>query len=311
MPEDLGRQTAGKRIIKRDDVNCWLWLLELTTEQEHPDTVESFRFAEYEKQADGVWMLSSRFIPPLLCVGKTPFLKPELTQLAHKLESYHYHLTQEIAAIYLSGSDLINARQSLKSVVQIQRFLNNLFAEITPHPYVVYEQLKSFYVELCFYHNVTPHAATAAYRHEKLAEIFLETFELLNEQLQCSQRRSPYLPFTLQGGALSAVLPESIREAKEIYLLVQKGGITATVNLDGLKIAARSRIPVVHKFYLQGITLKRLERPPFQHSFGPEVDLYQLTLGEEWDHALQELALGFYADSKYAAEKFFLYWRAI
>ena len=312
LPENSGSDNTGQQIIKRNNISYWRWSLELTTEQENPDTVESFHLAEFEKQADSSWRLSSRYMPPLarLC-RSVPFLKQELTELGQKLEAYHYQLTQEIAAIYLSGSDLVNARQCLKSVVQIQRFLANLFAQISPHPYTVYEQLKHFYVELCFYHDNTPQAAAAPYRHEHLAELFRETFELLHEQLQLNQMRSPYLPFTLSGGVIRANLPESIRKAKEIYLLVQKAAITKAVSLEGLKIAAVTRLAIVHKFFLQGIPFKRIDRPPFQHSFGPEVDIYQLSPGDEWDHALKELALCFYTDPKFTEEKFFLHWRAV
>ena len=311
LPDEQGMRDDARQTVKQDNVNCWFWSLELTTEQENPDTLESFYLADFEKQPDGMWRVSKRYIPPLACLGAVPFLKDELTGLIHRIEAYHYQLTQEITAIYLSGSDLINAKQCLKSVVQLQRFLANLSEQITPHPYTVYEQLKHFYVDLCFHHNATPRAATVPYRHERLAEIFNETFELLNEQLRLSQLRSPYLPFTQTGGLIRATLPEAIREAKEIYLLVQKSGISKSVNLDGLKVAAVSRVPVVHKFYLQGVPVKRIDRAPFQHSFGPEVDIYQLAEGEEWDHALNELAVGFYADPKYAEEKFFLYWRAV
>ncbi|MGZ4953774.1 MAG: type VI secretion system baseplate subunit TssK [Methylobacter sp.] len=309
--EDSGDRDAGQSTIKRDNVNCWRWLLELSSEQENPDTLESFRLAEFEKQPNGSWRLSSRFIPPLMSLGSVPFLKEELTGLVHKLEAYHYQLTQEIAAIYLSGADLVNAKQCLKSVVQIQRFLANLFTQISPHPYTVYEQLKCFYVDLCFYHNKTPQFATAPYRHEQLVDVFRETFGPLNDQLQLSQLRSPYLPLTQLGGIIQANLPASIREAKEIYLLVQKGEVTKAVGLDGCKIAAVTRIPIVHKFYLQGIPFKRMERVPFQNSFGPEVDIYQISPGEEWDYALDELAFGFYADPKFIETNFFLYWRSI
>jgi type VI secretion system protein ImpJ len=311
LPENSSEHEAGRQISERDNVSCWLWSLDLSTEQESDDTVESFRLVDFTKQPNGAWQVSSRYVPPLMSLSSVPFLKEELTELVRNLEAYHYHLTQEITAIYLSGTDLVNAKQCQKSVVQILRFLANLFAEISPHPYHVYEQLKGFYVELCFYHNITPQFATTPYRHEQLALVFREIIAPLNEQLQFSQSRSPYLPFVLMGGIVRVTLPISIREAKEIYLLVQKGLVNKNINLDGLKIAAVTRIPVVHKFYLQGITIKRMDRPPFQHSFGPEVDIYQLSIGEEWDHALNELAVGFYADPKFVEEKFFLYWRSV
>ena len=311
LPDNSGLGESGQKIIKRDNVNCWLWPLELSTEQQHPDTQESFHLGDFEKQPDGSWRLSSRYIPPLACLGSVPFLQDELTALAHKLEAYHYQLSQEITAIYLSGSDLVNAKQCLKSVVQTQRFLANLLAQISPHPYQVYEQLKSFYIDLCFYHNDAPQFAIATYRHEQLFEVFREILVPLNEQIKFSQTRSPYLPFTVAGEMVQANLPVSIREAKEIYLLVQKSSVTQTTSLDGFKIAAITRLPIVHKFYLQGIPCKPLERPPFQHSFGPEVDVYQLSAGEEWDYALNELALGFYGSPNLSDASYFLHWRFI
>ena len=310
IPENGGEQNTGKQTVERNHVSCWLWSLELSTEQEHHDTVESFRLGEFEKQANGAWQLSSRYIPPLMALGSVPFLKEELKTLVHKLEAYHYQLAQEITAIYLSGTDLTNAKQCQRSVVQILRFFANLFAEVSPHPYEVYEKLKNFYIEVCFYQDSSPQFAMTPYRHEQLAKVFQEILVPLNEQLKFNQTRSPYLPFEALNGMVSVKLPESIREAKEIYLLVQKGSVTKNVSLEGLKIGAVSRIAIIHKFYLQGINIKRVDRPPFQHSFGPEVDIYQLAEGEEWDYALNELAAGFYADPKFSDEKFFLYWRS-
>lgn len=310
LPENSGEQNTGWQTIERDNVSCWFWSLELSTEQEQHDTLESFRLGEFEKQANGSWQLSSRYVPPLIAMGLVPFLKQELTALVHKLEAYHYQLTQEITAIYLSGTDLTNAKQCQRSVVQILRFLANLFAEISPHPYEVYEKLKNFYVEVCFYQDSTPQFAMTPYRHDQLAKVFQEILAPLSEQLKFNQTRSPYLPFEVLNGIVSVKLPDSIREAKEIYLLVQKGSVTKNISLEGLKIGAVSRIAIIHKFYLQGINIKRIDRPPFQHSFGPEVDIYQLAEGEEWDYALNELTAGFYADPKFAEEKFFLYWRS-
>lgn len=310
VPENSGEQDIGRQSVERDNVRCWIWSLDLSTEQEHHDTLESFRLGEFEKEANGSWQLSPRYIPPLMCLGSVPYLKQELSNLVHKLEAYHYQLTQEITAIYLSGADLANAKQCQRGVVQVLRFLANLFAEISPHPYEVYEQLKSFYVEMCFYQDSTPQFAMAPYRHEQLAQVFHEILSPLNDQLKFNQTRSPYLPFEVLNGVVRVNLPTTIREAKEVYLLVQKGSVTKSVSLDGLKMAAVTRISVIHKFYLQGIPIKRVDRPPFQHSFGPEVDIYQLAEGEEWDYALNELTAGFYADPKFADEKFFLYWRS-
>ena len=309
LDEESNFEKSNQRITKRDGIDCWMWSLELSTEQEHPDTLESFCLAEFEKLPDGLWQYSKTYIPPLISLGAVPFLKEELMALMNKFEAYHHQLNQEIAVIYLSGSDLINAKQCLKSVVQTQRFLANLLFQISPHPYEVYEKLKYFYVDLCFYHNEEPQYALTPYRHDHLFDVFNEILIPLGEQLKLNQTRSPYLSFVVSENLVQASLPVAIREAKNIYLLVQKSNITQLFSLDNFKIASISRLPIVHKFYLQGIPFKRLERPPFQHSFGPEVDIYQLTIGEEWDNALIELSIGFYVNPQLMSAKYFLHWR--
>jgi type VI secretion system protein ImpJ len=256
-------------------------------------------------------LLSTAYIPPLGCFGSLPFLKDDFKQLKVKLEGYHYQLTQEVAAIYLSGADLFNTRESLKSVVNILRFLGNLLAEINVHPYTMYERLKSFYVDLAFYHNNTPDFSTSCYRHNELAEVFNEILVPLSYEIQFTQTRIPYLPFILANGIYQVILPIEIRQAKEFYFLVQNAGVNQSISIDGIKLAAISRIPIVHKFYLQGITLKKIDRPPFQHSFGPEIDIYQISQGDEWDFALNELVIGFIPDSSFSKEKFFLNWRSV
>ncbi len=309
--EPINSTAENKNIVKYGNVNCWLWQLDLSTEQEHSDTLETFHFADFQKQADSSWLLSTAYIPPLGCFGSLPFLKDDFKQLKVKLEAYHYQLTQEVAAIYLSGADLFNARESLKSVVNILRFLGNLLAEINVHPYTMYERLKSFYVDLAFYHNNTPDFSTSCYRHDELAEVFNEILVPLNHEIQFNQSRIPYLPFVLANGIFQVTLPIEIRQAKEFYFLVQNAGVNQSISIDGIKLAAISRIPIVHKYYLQGIILTKIDKPPFQHSFGPEIDIYQLSQGEEWDCALNELVIGFVPDSSFLSEKFFINWRTV
>lgn len=308
-PYENDERFEGKTLVDKNGIACWDWPVVLSTEQEHSTSHATMRLAEFSKAPDGQWTLASRYIPPLMQIGTSPFLQTEFNTFSQQLEAYHYQLTQEMSAIYLSGENLINAKLCLKSVVTVLRLVTNLRNQIHLHPYLVYEELLRFYVDLCFYRNITPQYATEAYRHEQLAECFRQIFDPLKELLQLTQSRSPYLPFTRSEGIIRVNVGSDIREAREVFLLLQKTGVTQVVHLDNIKIAAVSRIPMVHKFALQGISIKRIDRPPFQHSFGPEVDIYQLNLSEEWDYAVKEQGLGFYAEPAFEQIKFFLYWR--
>jgi len=85
--------------------------------------------------------------------------------------------------------------------------------------------------------------------------------------------------------------------------------VSEVVSMEGVKLASRARLPIVHSLALQGIPFRKIERPPFQHGFGSEVEFYLLREGEEWDHALREGAVAFFDSPALANAKAYLYWR--
>ncbi len=292
-----------------DDIPRKVRQLTLSSERADPNALETMKIVEFEKDPDGVWKLSPNFIPPLLQVGTTPFLKAELDELTRMMDAFHFKLTQEIAASYLSGDSLLNAKLCLKRVLNFKRFLADLFAQVHVHPYYVVEELTQLYTDVCFYRDTTPANIEIPYDHDRLAPAFRRLFESLKEQIHLAQRRSTYLPFELGDGVYRIALPAEMREAKEIYLLVQKEQVRKAAPVKDFKMSSFSRLPLVHKLALQGIPFKKIDHPPFQHTFGPEVDIFRIVEGEEWDHALRELSVAFYPSPDFADTRFYLYWR--
>jgi type VI secretion system protein ImpJ len=127
--------------------------------------------------------------------------------------------------------------------------------------------------------------------------------------MQLVRTLPPYLPFELVDNIYQVKLPDEIRQATNVYLLAQKDRIITQLSLDELKLAGFSRLPVVHKMALQGIPFKKVEHPSFQHSFGAEVEFYQLREGEEWDHALNETTVAFYNRPELRGTTFYIFWR--
>ena len=285
-----------------------VYQLALSSEQSQPGAFETIKLAEFEKDPEGTWMLSRKFIPPLLQVGTSPFLMTEFDQFGDALELFQYNLALD-AASYLSGAGLFRVEQCLKSVYQTQRFMANLRSQVHMHPYYVYEALKNFYIEVCFYKSVVPEHFASPYKHDELAICFQEILGPLEEQMKLVEVESPYLPFLFRDGLYQIQLPPEMREAKEVYLLVQKSQVSKVVSLEDLKLASISRIPLVHRLALQGVPLEKVDQPSFQHSFGPEVDFFRVIQGEEWDHALSELSLSFYDQPQLKEMDFYIYRR--
>jgi type VI secretion system protein ImpJ len=301
---------AGRRPTDTDTLDRVVQRVVLSSEQTHPDALQTFKLAEFEKDPEGVWHLAQDYLPPLLQVGTSPFLAGPLEDLGKLVELFHQQLEEDIAASYLGGEGLFSAKQCLRGVYNIRRFLANLRAQIHYHPYHVYEALKQFYIEVCLYKGTTPEHVEAPYLHDDLATCLRQVTEPLIAQIQVSRGKTPYLQFEKREGLfIVPQLPQEVRLAKELYFLVQKPRVSEVVSLEGVKLASRARLPIVHQLALQGIPYRKIERPPFQHGFGSEVEFYLLREGEEWDHALREGNVAFFDAPGLANAKAYLYWR--
>ena len=282
--------------------------LVISADQTTPGALETLKIAEFKKQPDGKWMMSGQYIPPMIQVGLSPFLIDRLEELNQALELFHYNLALD-ASGYLSGENLTSVRQCMKNSLKMQRFIANIKEQIHCHPYFVYEALNEFYTEVCYYRKAMPENVTAPYKQEGLYACFSRIIDPLIKQMQIMEEKSPYLPFGFKDGIFSINLPGEIRQASDIYFLVQKGHVTDRLDLSNLKLGSFSRIALIHKMALPGVPLKKTEKPPFQHSFGSEVEFFKIIEGEEWDHALRTLSLSFYNQETFTGVEFFLYWR--
>jgi len=279
----------------------------LSSEQDYPNVIETLKLAEFLKSPQGIWQISRDYIPPLLQMGTSPFLRSEIDALSEALTLFQYNLYMD-AVSYLSGDSLSSVKQCLKSVFRTQRLLANLVSQVHLHPFFFCEELLTLYTEVCFYRNTTPENITSAYNHDQLASLH-NIIDLINKQMQMVRSLPPYLPFELSDNIYKVKLPDEIRQATNVYLLAQKDRVISRLSLDDLKLASLSRLTVVHKMALQGIPFKRVEHPSFQHSFGAEVEFYLLKEGEEWDHALNEMMVAFYNRPELKDTAFYIFWR--
>lgn len=283
----------------------------LGSDQTHPNAVYTFKLADFDKSIEGVWSLSEDYVPPLVQVGTSPFLARLIERLGRAIELFQQRLREDIAASYLGGEGLMGAKTCLKAVYKIERLIANTKAQVKFHPFHLYEALKVFYAEVCVYQDVTPEEITAPYLHDDLAGCLKKITKPLFERLNVSKGKTPYLTFERKDGVFQLTpIPQEVRLAKEVFLLLQKPKVSEVVSFDGVKVASRTRLPVVHQLSLLGIPAKKIERPPFQHQFGAEVEFYKLTQGDEWDQALRESNIAFFDSPAMAKVKAYLYWRS-
>jgi type VI secretion system protein ImpJ len=272
--------------------------------------IQTFGLADFRKHAEGTFSLSTDYVPALIQTGTSPFLMDLLDQIDKQVESFHFKLVQQIAATYLSGESLQRSREVLRAVYRLQSFLKNLKTQVKFHPYYVLEALKDFYTELCFYQDTTPEHASEAYLHHDLAACINKVAQPILTMLKQVRAESPYVSFEQKDGMfVVSQLPERVLNASQVFFLIQKERVGDRFDIERLKLASVNRLSIVHHLSLVGVPVERIERPPFQHTFGPEVEFYQITGGEEWDYALKDMSLAFYEQPEYKGLKTSIYWR--
>lgn len=308
--ETLG--AAGNRVYDGDPrvVERVLHRAHLSISDKHDRASGTLKLGDFAKEADGAWRLSAAYIPPLLQVGTTPYLEHPLAELEARILNLEPQLVAQLQDTFLRPERLQAIRRCLAELYQTLALLADRKFKVPLHPYQLFSGLRRLLHELCTFHEVIPDQLAQAYRHDDLGGCFGELFAALTRHLKPVYTRSTHLRFMKSNGLFSlGGLPEEVKSSQEVYLLIQRQTLHERIDLAEVKVSCTSRLALIHRLVLRGVPFKHLERPPFQHTFGPEVDFYKLQGGEEWNNVLRESSLSFYVHPVLENANAFLFWR--
>ncbi|MGK3983866.1 type VI secretion system baseplate subunit TssK [Sorangium sp. So ce136] len=262
----------------------------------------------------GSLYLSGDYVPPLLQVGKSPFLRALLKEQVDLLKNFEADRRAELRDAALRGEGRASARRCQLAAYRLRTLLADHAREIHLHPYHLLEALRAFYLELCLFQDVEPaDLDPKTYHHHDLAGCFNRLRDRIAELLHRRPVLSPELvPFQQKEGErlfVAAPLPDALKRAAEVYLLVERRDAYTKAPLRGLKLASPSRLDFVHKRALRGVELTPVQHPP-SHAFGPNVDFHVIRRDDEWEQALRDGALAYYGSSPFEAISLSLGWRA-
>ncbi|WP_428261493.1 type VI secretion system baseplate subunit TssK [Haliangium sp.] len=291
------------------EVSRLIHRLELSTHPWLDQARQSMKLAELDRRADGDWELGP-YIPPLLQVGTNPFLQALTQELFQTLTHLDAQLGGQLADAFLGGEHVTRLRRAQVAVHRLRAFLADSENQIHLHPYFFLSSLRELYLEACLLQNLAPQPSPVVYDHDALASCFGQMRRLLMERLRLAPASSARLAFTRDGHRFVAgPFPEGLTRAREVYLVIQHA-MGEPPNLDEVKLASPTRLDIVHVNALTGVAFHKLAGPGFAHTFGPGADLYRLELGEEWQQAVRESALAFYARPHLTHLSAALSWRA-
>jgi type VI secretion system protein ImpJ len=290
--------------------------VELSTFPTSATSMQSFKLAEFRCGADGVWSLDLDYLPPSLQVGVTPVFDRYIERMTAVQRSFQQQLMSEVQSNHLSGDSQATARQCLRGIYAFEAMLIDLKNEVHHHPYEVYRALRDLYIDICIWSGTNPGWARPdtnkdhwAYHHEDLAASFTEMLDEASRLLTVGRQEIPYVEFTRQEGLYVCNLDKKLKRARDVYFLIQKPQVSANIDVRRVKLAAPSRIQIVHDHALQGIPFTHLERPPFHHGLSSSVEFYSVTPGQEWDHAIRDGQVVLFANPQLAGTRLYIYGR--
>ncbi len=186
----------------------------------------------------------------------------------------------------------------------------NMDRNIITHPYYLYEKLTHFLNALALMFLDLPDFNVIPYQHDKLSPLFSKLVELLIQYLKPKNEKLSSIKFEKkQNCYVSERMPQDLYETSEIYLVAQYSDPKIKAPIEGLRMAAHSRLFNVHRFALTGVVLLRLESAPFNNNFSRHAHVYKIQKDSEWDHALAEGKVAFSVDNDFHEVQGFIYWR--
>lgn len=283
--------------------------LELSTESNAHTVKAVMKLAEFERDLENRWKYCEEYIPPSLTTSGNPFFSRFFIELKTKLEQFQSSLELESTTGQSFEGHTLETKLCLLEIAKMRRLLLNIELQVASHPYFLYEAFSHYLDTIALFYSDKTNFKLIPYQHEKLGPLFLKMMEALKldevgdqnvSRLQFEKRDNCYV---------SEKLPMELQDAKEVYLIMQKVETTGNPNIEGVKLAAYSRLLNTIIFGVPGISLIRLERAPFNHSFSKRANIYSVERDIEWGHALKEGRLAFNFKDEIRDLQAFLYWK--
>ena len=306
----------GERARELEAIELVVHRVELSAQPGHPGAIDSFKLAELAKGPDGAWALRPAYAPPLLSLDAWPPLyDAALGRLRAALARWQDLLAADVATATLSIARQVRAHEALRRSHLVEAYLAQIGDAESGWPvapFDLFQRLMALYVDVHDYQATaigSPPLVSLLYDHHDIAAGLDTLLGQLEQRTRPPHGQVPYAPFVVEGRVAACDLPAAAIDAPELYWLVDRSGSAGTDAPRAIKLASQSRLDVVHRHALKGVTVRPLDRVPFRHDFAPDVAFYRIaTDGEEWEHACRDGSLACLAESLGDARAY-LFWR--
>lgn len=310
LKETSDKEIIGESLEEEEKILYLMNHLVVTNEHHMYAGKVNFKLAEFEKDVENRWKLCESYSPPIFTICGHPFLTTRLSTIQAILESFQKELELESSTGKLFEQRTLNTKLCLMEVAKFRQFFLNMERNVITHPYYLYDQLSHFLNAIALMYLDLGDFTVIPYQHEKVSPLFSKMIDQLIQYLKPKSERLSSIQFEKkQNCYVSERMPQDLYEADEIYFVAQFVDPKIKVSIEGLKLAAYSRLFNIHRFALTGIVLLRLESAPFNNNFSRHAQVYKLEKDTEWEHALSEGKVAFTVEGDFPEIQGFIYWR--
>lgn len=268
---------------------------------------QSCQLLEVARGSDGKELVLGEFVPPLLWVGDSPFLRKSLFGLEQSIQQYNRGvLTQAHAAgavaerasdlqrRYVAGQRVLAVLREVglsdKSVADAAAPVPRLpRSPVRLHPYELFRELRDYACELAAVPGSVIEPEVLVYDHDNLKGCFLRVISAIVAGAPARLASPKGLEFEREGRIfILRHLPREVLEGRNLVL-----ALNGVDDVSGLKLASPSRLGRLHSALLPGLPIEehRIEHAPVG---GVQTRYFRIgCTGEEWQYVQSERALAF------------------
>ncbi len=277
--------------------------------------VDHGKLAEFDQEKNKSWVLSERYIPPLVQLGTSEFLHRPLQQLRVLLSRYLTETYRACQQQQLPDMRHFEMKLCASAVSQSLQYLANHFGsekisgEIYLHPYFLYEQLQKLNRELALLSGEWSALNIQRYRHNDLHGVFKLLFRTIIAHLKHHNRSNQSFELHLKDGCYRAQLPSSLQKNDKLYLIINCDQQPFFVNSNLPCLSSHKRMSILCNYALRGTPLKAVKHSAVTHYFGEKTQCFELMQGEELTHIQRDQSIAFLAQPEFSNYSFYIFYQ--
>lgn len=279
--------------------------LALLSGSEGREQFASLKIAELVNQGDGSYRLVAEFVPPLVRIGASAYLKSLLGRMIEGVAGRLRVLNDR--RLHFSGGPMEFARTDPAQFLLLQN-LGGVYPQLlhlqqTPdlHPEILYRVLCQTVGGLCAFHPELDPSAIPRYQHGELTAVFRTIERLLSEVLNLSLgSRSSALQLTRESESLLSAHDLDHQSLQQLTLFLEvlhEADDPVWINdfARQVKVASRGTIEITVASALPGIRTVHTQRPPNKLATKSGYEYFRIEpRGEVWSRVVEERSLALF-----------------